>query len=110
MFDLKSKESFDNALILKYKSINLPTIFCANVISNSWQGQIEAFLYLNKCKLVDTCKFVLMDGKSSYNLEKPFVYLIRQLQGNENLELTASSSLILFPSVLDDTLKRRGIF
>ncbi|KAH8360864.1 hypothetical protein KR084_009535 [Drosophila pseudotakahashii] len=94
MFDLASKITYKNVTNW-YRDLirvcgNIPIVLCGNK-ADIKHRKIKAKNVTFHRK--NNLHYIEMSAKSNYNYEKPFLYLLRQLVGDPQLEMTVSPAL-----------------
>ncbi|XP_032028206.1 GTP-binding nuclear protein Ran-like [Hylobates moloch] len=105
MFDVTSRVTYKNVPTWHRDQVrvceNIPIMLCGNKVDiKNRKGKAKSVVFHQKNNL----QYYDISAKSSYNFEKPFRWLARQLTGDPNLEFVAMSALSPPEVVMDPAL------
>ncbi|KAI8870415.1 ras-domain-containing protein [Ramicandelaber brevisporus] len=105
MFDVSSRITYKNVpnwhRDLERVCEKIPMVLCGNKVDvKDRKVKVKMITFHRKKNM----QYYDISAKSNYNFEKPFLYLVRKLTGQANLEFVAAPALLPPEAVVDEAL------
>lgn len=105
MFDLTNKNSFNNMdryidnIVNSNQSVDLinlqktkPVVFCGNKCDNPYRKVKNDKIYNFAAN--NELQYYMISARTNYHFDKPFLYLVRKLKNNHDLQLVEANAIL----------------